>query len=97
MRGDIVAEYEDVLHRPRLQLSASDVETVLVAIRQYAETVQPVPSSDALIDEDDRIFSDTAKSAGAYLITGNTKHYPQAPYILKPSEFLALGSLSSDM
>ena len=88
--ADIFAEYEDVLHRPRLQLPAADVEIVLAAVRQYAETVQSVPSTDAMPHEDDRVFYDTAKSAGAYLITGNTKHYPQESFILMPTEFLAL-------
>ena len=87
---DILAEYEDVLFRPRLQLPAIDVKTVLDVIRRYAETVRPLPGTDAMIDEDDRVFYDTAKSAGAYLITGNIKHYPQEAFILTPTEFLSL-------
>jgi hypothetical protein len=41
-------------------------------------------------DEDDRVFYDTAKTAGAYLIPGNTKHFPQEPFILTPAQFLAM-------
>jgi putative PIN family toxin of toxin-antitoxin system len=87
---DIFAEYEDVLFRPRLRISPVDAETVLAAIRQNGETALPVPSTDAMIDEDDRVFYDAAKSAGAYLITGNTKHYPKEPFVLTPAEFLEL-------
>ncbi|MDR3270840.1 MAG: hypothetical protein LBT32_04945 [Peptococcaceae bacterium] len=41
-----------------------------------------------MIDEDDRVFYDAAKSVGAYLITGNIKHFPQGPFILTPLAFL---------
>ena len=41
-----------------------------------------------MLDEDDRVFYDIAKIAGAYLITGNLKHYPSKPFILTPSVFL---------
>jgi predicted nucleic acid-binding protein len=41
-------------------------------------------------DEDDRVFYDAAKTADAYLITGNSKHYPKESFILTPSEFLKL-------
>ena len=41
-----------------------------------------------MIDEDDRIFYDTAKTAKAYLITGNKKHYPQENFIFTPADFL---------
>ncbi|MDR1360251.1 MAG: putative toxin-antitoxin system toxin component, PIN family [Deltaproteobacteria bacterium] len=87
---DILVEYEDVLYRPRLRIPANDVETALAAVRRFGEVVVPVPSTGAMIDGDDRVFYDTAKTAGAYLITGNAKHYPQEAFILTPAEFLGL-------
>ena len=39
-------------------------------------------------DETDRIFYDTAKASGAILITGNLKHFPSEPFIMKSAEFL---------
>ena len=41
-------------------------------------------------DEDDRAFYDIAKSSGAYLVTGNTRHYPNESFILTPTEFMGL-------
>jgi hypothetical protein len=41
-------------------------------------------------DEDDRVFYDSAKLAGAYLITGNAKHYPAQPFVVTPAEFFRL-------
>jgi putative PIN family toxin of toxin-antitoxin system len=88
--ADILAEYEDVLHRPRLSIPAADAGTVLFVVRRYGEKVQPVPSKAPLPDEDDRAFYDAAKYGNAYLVTGNTKHYPQESFILTPAAFLAL-------
>jgi putative PIN family toxin of toxin-antitoxin system len=87
---DILDEYRDVLLRPRLKIPADDINIVFSAINQYGECVEPTPSTEDMIDESDRIFYDTSKSSGAYLITGNTKHYPQEAFILTPREFLEL-------
>ena len=87
---EIMREYEDVLYRPRLKISAEDAYTILKAIQQYGELVAPPPSTEALADEDDRVFYDAARTVGAYLITGNTRHYPPSSFILTPKEFLEL-------
>jgi putative PIN family toxin of toxin-antitoxin system len=84
----IFDEYEDVLYRPRLRMPAEVAKTLLAAIRCFGEQVEFVPSTGAMPDEDDRVFYDTAKTAGAYLITGNVKHYPQEAFVLTPAEFL---------
>jgi hypothetical protein len=39
-------------------------------------------------DESDRKFYEIAKAAGAILITGNTKHYPDEPFIVTPTVFV---------
>jgi putative PIN family toxin of toxin-antitoxin system len=87
---EILAEYEDVLYRPHLKIPSEEADIVMTTIRQYGEEVRPLLSVHAMIDEDDRIFYDTAKSAGEYLITGNTKHYPNETFVLTPTAFLEL-------
>jgi putative PIN family toxin of toxin-antitoxin system len=42
--ADILAEYEDVLSRPRLHIPANEAVTVLAAIRCFGERIEPVPS-----------------------------------------------------
>jgi predicted nucleic acid-binding protein len=59
-------------------------------IMKYGIIIQPNVSEIMLPDESDRIFYDAAKSASAYLITGNLKHYPNEPHILLPAEFLKI-------
>ncbi|AEF80338.1 hypothetical protein [Leadbettera azotonutricia] len=41
-----------------------------------------------MTDETDRKFYDVARYCGAFLITGNTRYFPQEPQILNPAEFL---------
>ena len=86
----ILAEYKDVLHRPYLRISTDDADIILDASKYYGESVESIPSVFPMVDEDNRIFYDTAKNSGAYLVTGNTRHYPDDPFILTPAEFLRL-------
>ena len=87
---DIMSEYINVLYRPHLRIPADDADKVLDAIRQCGERIKPAKSVFPLVDEDDRMFYDVAKNAGAYLITGNIRHYPSEPFIYTPADFLEL-------
>ena len=88
--ADILDEYQDVLNRPHLKIPKDDVDIIFTAIKKYGGKVEPSPGTDIMVDESDRIFYDTAKIAKAYLITGNTRHYPQESFILNPKEFLEI-------
>ena len=58
---DILAEYEDVLHRKKkYDLSESAIQTVLNAIRRFGIEVFPKPTGEIFIDEDDIIFYEVA-------------------------------------
>jgi len=85
---EILAEYQDVLNRPRLHLPAAAVQKVLAAVQEHGMIVEPNRSAFAMIDDDDRFFYDAARSAGAYLVTGNMRHYPNEAFIMTPMEFL---------
>ena len=77
--GDIFAEYEEVIRRPRLHRSESEIAAALRSIRQIAFWVKPTESVHACSDPDDNIFLECAQAAAAhYLITGNTRHFPAA-------------------
>ena len=91
---DILAEYEDVLHRKKkYDLSESAIQTVLNAIRRFGIEVFPKPTGEIFIDEDDIIFYEVAmekRDDNAYLVTGNMKHYPVRDFIVTPSEMIAI-------
>jgi putative PIN family toxin of toxin-antitoxin system len=87
---EILAEYLDVLYRPHLRIPSDQADRLIGAIRQLGEQVTPAPSKRHIADEDDRMFYDAANISGAYLITGNTRHYPKDKFILTPTGFLEL-------
>lgn len=91
---EILAEYEDVLHRKKkYNFSESAIQTLLNSIRQYGVEVFPKPTGEIFIDEDDIIFYEVAmekRDEEAYLITGNLKHYPVRNFIVTPAEMLKI-------
>jgi hypothetical protein len=61
---------------------------LLATIATYGYSLAVTPSDIPLPDETDRKFYDIAKAAGAALITGNTRHYPDDPLVTTPAAFL---------
>lgn len=92
INDDIIAEYTEVIYRPHLHIPTDAADIAITGIEQYGEIVQPTASTFDMVDEDDRIFYDTAKAAEAYLITGNLKHYPNELSILSPAAFLNIAT-----
>ena len=89
----ILAEYQDVLLRPKLHLHEDVAATIVSYFSRYGLFVEPQPYSAGLPDEKDRIFLEAvlaAQSDGAVLVTGNKRHFPDVDFVLTPSEFVAL-------
>ena len=88
----IMAEYEDVLSRPKLafRFEKSRVDEIINKIKIDGLSVAVVPSSIPMPDENDRVFYDVAKACDAYLITKNLQDFPSATFILPPDQFLYL-------
>jgi predicted nucleic acid-binding protein len=55
-----------------------------IAVEANIPDVTPIP------DEEDRKFYNVAKSSGAFLITGNIKHFPSESFIITPADFLRI-------
>ena len=87
---DILAEYAEVLSRDRLGFSIDKQVAAIDMIIKNGFFIDPIESATQLPDMDDIIFYDAAKSANAYLITGNIKHYPADNTIMTPAQFLEL-------
>ena len=88
---EILAEYNEVLHRPKFHLQESTIQFVLNAVAQYGVEVFPQPSGEILVDMDDLIFYEVAlekRDDDAYLVTGNQQHYPLKSFIVTPAEML---------
>ena len=86
LRGDIalyvsspvLAEYAEVLRRPRFKLQPLQVETVMASIRRVAHLIEPAQTLSISTHESDNRFLECAAAAEAdYLVTGNARHFPQ--------------------
>jgi len=75
--GDIYAEYEEVICRPKFDRSEAVIDLALGAIRKNGFWVRPTERVIACSDPDDDIFLECAQAARArYVVTGNLKHFP---------------------
>ena len=94
MSAGVFAEYEEVIRRPRLQRSQSEIDDVLKTVREQGLWVKPTDKVHGCEDADDDIFLECAEAADAqYIVTGNTKHFPSSwgsTRIVTPREFLDL-------
>lgn len=88
---NIVREYCEVLSRSKFSLKQNIVEGIVQTIVRSAIN-EPVSSSGVkLPDRDDVIFYDVAKAhqdKGAYLVTGNLKHFPNCKFAVSPRDFM---------
>jgi len=89
--SDIIAEYRDVLTRPKFPFEEDDVREVLESIAHCGKFIVPKPCSAALPDPKDVPFWEIILSCpNAYLVTGNKKHFPQDAHVVSPAEMLDL-------
>ena len=91
---EILAEYRDVLSRPKLASVHLPAEELLAALERAAMLVVANARVSASIDDDDNRFLECAEAATAeYLITGNLRHYPAewgATRIVNARTFISL-------
>jgi uncharacterized protein len=75
--GEIYAEYEEVIRRPKFERSEAIIESALAAIRKNGLWVRSSEKVTACTDPDDDIFLVCAQAAHAqYVVTGNLRHFP---------------------
>jgi len=86
--SNIVAEYKQVLSRPKFGFNMKSVEQIIDFILRSGFSVVPTPLSIDLVHEDDKIFYEVAVHVKGHLITGNTRHYPKEPIVVTATEFL---------
>ncbi len=91
----ILAEYQEVLKRPKFDLNPDKVRTILEVIRSKGINAPALAESFALPDSSDEPFLEAALAAGAdVLITGNKKHFPEkackGQKVANPTDFICL-------
>lgn len=86
---DILAEYEEVLSRPKFKFPQEVITSLIAYMKQYGLNSERVPFEESMPDESDRVFYEVALSRDeAYLVTGNQKHFPATPIVVTPAEML---------
>lgn len=77
----IILEYRAVLARPKFSFAPDEIEALLGMFRDKGELLDPLPSLVASPDPGDTKFLSCALAARAdFIITGNKRHFPAAPY-----------------
>lgn len=89
----ILAEYREVLLRPKFGLDAAAVDDFLAQIEAEGEPAAAAPLPQRLADRSDEAFLEVALSARAEcLVTGNRAHFPArfclGMRVLSPAEFV---------
>lgn len=89
----IMNEYREVLHRKKFGFSPDMVHALLSALRKFGLLVEARPSGIVLPDMKDVPFYAVVlekRDDGAYLVTGNLRHFPKAAYIVTAREMLEI-------
>jgi predicted nucleic acid-binding protein len=74
----VMAGYLDVLNRPALRSHAARARQVLELMAAFAVHVSPAETLTLCSHSDDNRFLECALAAdAAYLVTGNTRHFPK--------------------
>lgn len=96
---EIIAEYREVLSRPKFHLTEGIIQDVLDSFDEVGIYVDADTIDIELPDPKDRVFYEVVmegrKQESAYLVTGNIKHFPSAPYIVTPRQMIDLIALAA--
>ena len=89
---EILAEYRDVLSRPKFPFSDYMVDMVISVIRDFGlNTHRKETKGISFPDADDIVFYEVKMSReDAYLVTGNMKHFPMSPLVVTPTEMVEI-------
>jgi len=89
---EIIEEYQDVLSRKQFPFRPENISDVVNAIERFGMAPGRKPAGrENFPDPNDIVFYEVALSIeDSFLVTGNTKHFPKAPIVVTPAEFLEI-------
>ncbi|MBP3763197.1 MAG: putative toxin-antitoxin system toxin component, PIN family [Bacteroidales bacterium] len=87
----ILREYNEVLHRGKFVFPEDDIDRILNTVKTTGVLTDRMDSGEQFPDPDDAVFYEVALSKdGAYVVTGNTKHFPRRPIVVTPAEMVEI-------
>lgn len=88
---EILTEYQEVLNRRRFLFPPQAIVSIIDAIQEKGVLSDRVDSQEYFPDPKDVVFYEVALSKDdAYLVTGNTKHFPKKPIVVTPAQMLEI-------
>lgn len=88
---EIIAEYKEVLSRPKFKLNQDLIAALLSLIVENGISSERFAYSGTMIDEKDRVFYEISLSVeDSFLVTGNLKHFPVTPQVITPHQLVEL-------
>ncbi len=88
----IMNEYQAVLLRPKFHLTETIVSNIVEEIEIHAVNISEEHLDIDLPNPKDKVFYEVTmearKETDAYLITGNSRHFPVKPFIVTPRQML---------
>ena len=94
----ILNEYTEVLHSKKFGIPEHLIKWVIDKIITNGVRGERVISDEFFPDPKDVVFYEVALSKeDAYLVTGNTKHFPKKPIVVTPAEILEILRTEEEM
>lgn len=90
---EIIDEYTDVLQRPKFKFDNALVQLLISTIKAHGIFTNQLTTNVKLPDPKDLVFYEVVmakREDNAYLVTGNSKHFPHEPFIVTPTELLSI-------
>ena len=88
---EILEEYQAVLTRSKFGFPDTLIDETLDVIRRYGINSSRTKTTEQLPDPKDVVFYEVTLSVeDSFLVTGNTKHFPQKPFVVTPAEMLRI-------
>lgn len=88
---EILVEYDNVLHRPKFKFPDANIQSLLDTMKTYGVFAKQLITNEILPDPKDLVFYEVVmakQDENAYLVTGNSKHFPKKPFIVTANELL---------
>ncbi len=89
--SEIMYEYCEVLSRKKFKFEPKKIAYILSVIEKYGVLIEPSATDMILPDMKDLPFYEVVMETwkdGTYLVTGNLKHFPVAPFIVTARQML---------
>lgn len=95
LSDEIIAEYREVLARPKFKFDQNTVEILIDGIVDRGIYIDAVPVEEIIPDPKDIVFYKVVMEGrkehdDTYLVTGNIKYFPVKSFIVTPKEMLEI-------